>query len=398
MEKMLKRSFRYCIDLPQPKEKIVTPFVTVKGWIYADKDKTLTEPILYNWKSKEVHPLTVVRRPDVEAAFPDRTILAFQACLSVSELKAGHAWQVRFLLDGKPSGFRLKFSLEPEIAHQFEKQKWHKLQKIASILRCPICYSDRLEISTALLHCQHCHAQFYRNSNRYNFLNTQFAEYGNIKPTAEISANEYDPIARKLIQQFTDGLILDNGCGLRHFYYDNIVNLDVVDYPTTDVLAIGEKLPFKSNVFDAIFSLVVLEHVKNPFECAKEIRRVLKPGGTLYAVVPFLQPFHGYPDHYYNMTSSGLKNLFSDLEIVECNVPLSGLPIASLSWFLNSYLRGLPAPVAEQFKNMKIADLLGHPESYIERDFVQNLPPEVNEELASCNYIIAQKNLTNGQN
>jgi hypothetical protein len=26
--------------------------------------------------------------------------------------------------------------------------------------------------------------------------------------------------------------------------------------------------------------------------------------------VPFLQPLHGYPHHYYNMTGEGLRNLF----------------------------------------------------------------------------------------
>lgn len=113
---------------------------------------------------------------------------------------------------------------------------------------------------------------------------------------------------------------MENGCGLISIYYPNVVNLENVDYPTTDVVSIGGKLPFKSNVFDAVFSLVVLKHVKNPFEWAKQMTRVFKPGGTLYAVVPFLQPFYGYADHYYNMTSSGLKNLFSELEDLDCTV------------------------------------------------------------------------------
>jgi hypothetical protein len=104
------------------------------------------------------------------------------------------------------------------------------------------------------------------------------------------------------------------------------------------------------------------------------------------------QPFHGYPDHYYNMTSSGLKNLFSgEFEIIECSVPQAGLPVWCLSWFLNSYIRGLPEAVAKNFKNMKITDLLDHPHKYLEQDFVTQLNAEVNEELACVNCLIARK-------
>jgi hypothetical protein len=40
--------------------------------------------------------------------------------------------------------------------------------------------------------------------------------------------------------------------------------------------------------------------------------RVLKPGGKAYTLCAFLQPLHGYPDHYFNATESGLARLFSD--------------------------------------------------------------------------------------
>ena len=92
------------------------------------------------------------------------------------------------------------------------------------------------------------------------------------------------------------------------------------------------------------------------------------------------------------MSSSGLKNLFANLlDIVECGVPLSGLPIWCLSWFLNSYVRGLPQDVAQKFKQMKIGDLLESPLKYLEDDFVAKLKQNVNEELACTNYIVALK-------
>jgi hypothetical protein len=75
-----------------------------------------------------------------------------------------------------------------------------------------------------------------------------------------------------------------------------------------------------------------VDAVKDPFRASLEISRVLKNNGELYCVVPHLQAVHGYPDHYYNMTSRGLGNLFSsDLKITEQKVISSGLPIYTLT-------------------------------------------------------------------
>lgn len=48
----------------------------------------------------------------------------------------------------------------------------------------------------------------------------------------------------------------------------------------------AHKLSFKSNTFDAVFALEVLEHVFKPLEVLKEIRRVLKRKGYAVLLVP----------------------------------------------------------------------------------------------------------------
>ncbi len=47
-----------------------------------------------------------------------------------------------------------------------------------------------------------------------------------------------------------------------------------------------EKLPFKSNCFDAVFMNCLLVHLNNPVIALQELRRVTKPGGVILAVVP----------------------------------------------------------------------------------------------------------------
>ncbi len=48
----------------------------------------------------------------------------------------------------------------------------------------------------------------------------------------------------------------------------------------------AENLKFKSNYFDAVFCLEVLEHVKNPLKTLQELKRVMKKGGYGIFLVP----------------------------------------------------------------------------------------------------------------
>jgi SAM-dependent methyltransferase len=250
--------------------------------------------------------------------------------------------------------------------------KAEKLNKIRTIIKDDMPYSE--------------------SSIHLNFLSEELQQKYNIIDTENVSSNDYDPFALSIILEHQDGLILDCGAGKRSIYYPNVVNYEIVPYDTTDVLGVGEELPFKDNSFDGVFSLAVLEHVKDPFKCASEITRVMKPGASLYCVVPFLQPLHGYPHHYYNMSIQGLKNLFDDtLEIERQEIIASGLPIWTLTWFLNSWSSGLQDKTRQDFLNMTVADLLGNPVDYLERNFVKELPKEKNIELACTTALLAKK-------
>ena len=47
------------------------------------------------------------------------------------------------------------------------------------------------------------------------------------------------------------------------------------------ILATVDKLPFPSNFFDGVFSIFVIEHIKNSERMLNEIHRILKPNGEL---------------------------------------------------------------------------------------------------------------------
>jgi SAM-dependent methyltransferase len=68
------------------------------------------------------------------------------------------------------------------------------------------------------------------------------------------------------------------------------------------------------HAFDLVYCSALLEHVPDPFACARTIRRMIKPGGHLYFAGPWVQGYHGYPDDYWRINHSGIRVLFPDLE------------------------------------------------------------------------------------
>lgn len=226
----------------------------------------------------------------------------------------------------------------------------------------------------------------------FDFLTPEVRAKFHVSDTENVSEFAYATIVQEMIDANPNGLILDCGAGRRERCLPNVVNLEIVPYPSTDVLATNEELPFEDNTFDLVISCAVLEHVRFPFQAAKEIVRVTKPGGRIYADVPFLQPYHGYPSHFYNMTHQGLANLFSDsCEIEKSFVPRYGLPIWTLTWFLKSYLEGLPPEERARFGAMTVADLAADPMKFLDLPVVQKLSAEKNLELASVTSLLAKK-------
>jgi len=97
---------------------------------------------------------------------------------------------------------------------------------------------------------------------------------------------------------------------------DGYVNLDLFAVPGVDVAADAERLPFPPGIFQRVECDAVLEHVHDPAQVIREIRRVLAPGGYAHLVTPFCHPFHEYPKDFRRFTPDGLKQLAGPLDVV----------------------------------------------------------------------------------
>ena len=90
----------------------------------------------------------------------------------------------------------------------------------------------------------------------------------------------------------------------------------------------GEALPIASSSFDAVRLKEVLEHVQSPLAMAREMRRVLRPGGMLLTYVPTqwsqLYPFPAnFWDDYTHVrpfSRLGLMRLLEDAGFTHINI------------------------------------------------------------------------------
>ncbi len=364
----------------------------VQGWIAAQTEAERIE--LTDEYKKKLPGLNIQfeTRPDVEPALdiPGLKAIGFKAQWPWQAVSALHHIDIEYTVNGEANLITIPVS-EAQPPSTYNKQQ--KLEQIIRVLACPYCQSHLVRSAiTPSLDCQQCNNTYPISDSAINFLADNKQQSYQPSTTELVSDNAYDSTIISIINRYHDGLILDCGAGLRHHYYANVVNFEIVDYPSTDVLGLGEQLPFANESFDAVFSCAVLEHVRDPFTCANEIKRVLKPGGTLYCQLPFLQPYHPYPSHFYNMSHEGAINLFEDKINIHTVQPLNfGQPISALSWILQSYHDGLPEQQQERLLSMTVRDFLKPTNALLFDSIVTHLNDEAKLQLACCNYLLGHK-------
>lgn len=161
---------------------------------------------------------------------------------------------------------------------------------------------------------------------------------------------------RAVSERFRDGqIVLDAGAGearhRKYFKQGQYIALDAGsgdaawDYSGLDIRGDLEHIPLCDSSVDCILCMVVLEHTRDPRRVLREFARILKEGGTLVMVVPFLWEEHQAPNDYFRFTRYGVRALFeSSLLRLDLLSPMGGFfgvcarrSVASLTFFQGSW-------------------------------------------------------------
>lgn len=94
---------------------------------------------------------------------------------------------------------------------------------------------------------------------------------------------------------------------------DQFTMVDVRDGADVDVVADLHRLPREwSGRYDAFVACAVFEHLERPWIAAKEVERVLAPGGICYIATHQTFPLHGYPRDFFRFSTDALALIFAD--------------------------------------------------------------------------------------
>ena len=97
-----------------------------------------------------------------------------------------------------------------------------------------------------------------------------------------------------------------------------MVTVDIDPSVRPDIVADAHDLHMIPNESaDGVLVISVLHHCKKPWVVVPELYRILKPGGIIYANIPFMFPFHVDPDDYWRVSHHGVEVLFEQFDKID---------------------------------------------------------------------------------
>ena len=147
------------------------------------------------------------------------------------------------------------------------------------------------------------YAQKDRRGSLVNKLKEYLSRDFRSKTAMSMLTDIFDPLNNE------ESLALSVGGGPKR-EHSSFTNLNIGPFPNVDIVADAHLLPYRDACVDAIFCEAVIEHLSEPQQAVQEFYRVLKEGGKVLSVVPFMQAYHGYPNHYQNFTLTGHRLLY----------------------------------------------------------------------------------------
>lgn len=191
-------------------------------------------------------------------------------------------------------------------------------------------------------------------------------------------------IKKKIIWRMLEPLqglrILDLGCGGGAYTCllekkNRVVALDLSFVSVKKVAQLREQdgmnvmgpvfpLPFKEGVFDAVVAFDVLEHIQQDSDAVLEIRRILKPGGSLLFVVPedmrLFSPIDIANGHFRRYSSESIRALLESFNIVflsDFGFPFMRIYLSIFGKRLLSLREQLPANFLTRLLSMLLVGL-----------------------------------------
>lgn len=269
-------------------------------------------------------------RPDVSSVYSTHSqaiISGFQGDLLMGEQDQSKAVEV-VVLDAAGQDrelFRRTYAVGPYRPPVMRDRSFN----LCDLVVCPECRSALAKQDLGWT-CPRCARLVPLRGGVPHFLQEQGTPCLHV--TEQTNTHPYSAEVLDILGRHRAGLVLDFGAGHtpKELLRPHVVYLDAVQYEWTDLVCTRARLPFRDQTFDAVVSQAVFEHLEDPHYTARELCRILRPGGIIHLDTAFMQPLHGDPWHFFNMTQHGLRKVMAPFEEIRCGIKSYQHPSASL--------------------------------------------------------------------
>jgi ubiquinone/menaquinone biosynthesis C-methylase UbiE len=277
-------------------------------------------------------------------------------------------------------------------------------------LRCPNCFSSKLNIDRYHSVCSDCNDSMKLSYNKKPilisknnilfdknvFLNLPNSRsrympkvFNFFSPSINFSfKRELNYIKDKFAVSESKILIIGAGDTKKKFveFFDNsnVFATDVDVHADVDFFSDIHNIPLLDCSVDIIICTAVLEHVISPQQSVEEIYRVLKYGGVVYSEIPFLQSVHEGAYDFTRFTMTGHISLFRKFKIIS-HGSTAGI-FTSLYWIVE-YIFILPFSGSISIKMVKLCSRIFF--GWIK--YFDFLTQKRSIDSASCTYVTAEK-------
>ena len=273
-----------------------------------------------------------------------------------------------------------------------------KTEKLNKILVCPECHSGSLQYNKSQIICQSCNSEYpiitdtpllikSKSPIRTLFLddlksNTQPEMKSKIKnalktPEERFWSRKSKQYIYNLLKESNpdnvNNIVLNVGTGVEKTFnrafsqYNEIIKIGLPHIGKVDAFGDAMDYPIADDSVDLLFSSSVVEHLSDPELAVREINRVLKPNGIVYAEIPFLRAFHMIPIDYQRYTISGIESLFTRNGFTTINTGVSSGAFTALALFLRDFAIAITPTAIGQFVTRVITSWLFQPIKYLDR-------------------------------
>mgnify|MGYP006128920645 CR=1 FL=1 len=169
--------------------------------------------------------------------------------------------------------------------------------------------------------------------------------------------------------------VVNMGSGVESFYkkifisFKSLIRIGIPHSGYVNAYSDAMSLPLKSNSVDLFISSSVIEHLPDPEKAVSELFRTIKPGGLVYAEIPFIGAYHMAPNDYQRYTISGIEALFSRHGFLFQNKGICSGPVTAVVLLVqHAIVEAIPfGPI--QFLLRVILTWLFHPLKYLDYFF-----------------------------